>query len=462
MTDTIILNSRLLKRWRLFFLVTFFTAIAVLPKNGFAHQTPSTIILLDASPDKVVMEIQLPLTELELAFGQSLSKSPETVIEKWGPQIKEYLAAHIHVYTAKENPWMVQVNTMRLDKGEQMVSGPPYHELNVQVLLQPPAGTSTRKFWLDYDVIMHQVINHAALVAVRNDWETGKANGQPTDAGAIHWDMKDNVIYPLAINLEKGSLLTGFKSMLALGVNHIREGTDHLLFLLVLLLPAMLLLNGKRWGQFGGMRYSITHLLKIITAFTIGHSITLLIGAAGWFRLPAQPVEILIAFSILVSAIHAIYPVFPGRETYVAAGFGLIHGLAFAAVLSDLHLGAGPMALSILAFNLGIEAMQLFVVLLIIPWLVLLSRTPWYQYFRITGASLAGIAALGWIAERSSGNANIISNAVLQIPNYVLWGIAGLAFLSLAMYWVNKKNNETMNSSKKTFDTMTQQNTFVK
>ena len=85
-------------------------------------------------------------------------------------------------------------------------------------------------------------------------------------------------------------------------MQHISEGTDHLLFLLVLLLPAPLLLKQKRWGRFGGTRYSLIRLLKIVTAFTLEHSLTLIIGALGWLWLPVQPVEVLIAFSILVSA----------------------------------------------------------------------------------------------------------------------------------------------------------------
>jgi uncharacterized protein (TIGR03437 family) len=94
----------------------------------------------------------------------------------------------------------------------------------------------------------------------------------------------------------------------------------------------------------------------------------------------------LIAFSILVSAVHALRPLFPGKEIYVAAGFGLVHGLAFATVLSCLQLNAGPMALSILGFNLGIELMQLFVIAVTMPWLVLLSLTPLYPRVRVVCA----------------------------------------------------------------------------
>jgi hypothetical protein len=431
MNVSFIYTSRQPRKWRL---VLCFTIVTLLAQQVQAHQTPTTIVLLDVSPTKVAMELQLPLSELVLAFGHEVDKDPQHLIQKAGPQLKEYLLAHIHAFVNRDNPWMVAVTDMKVEKAVQMQSGPPFQEITVHLILTPPAGSSTRNFKLDYDVIMHQVVNHAAFVSVRNDWETGKTGEQPVEVGVIRVDTKTTLIYPLEINLERGDWWIGFRSMLALGMQHIKEGTDHLLFLVVLLLPAMLLVNGKRWGGFGGTRYSLLHLLKIVTAFTIGHSITLLVGALGWIRLPTQPVEVLIAASILVSVVHAIRPMFPGKEAYVAAGFGLIHGLAFASVLSDLHLGAGPMALSILGFNIGIELMQLFVILLIVPWLILLSQTSFYTFIRITSAVLAAVAALAWIVERVSGMPNKLAAIVQSAALYAYWGILLLAILGIAAY----------------------------
>lgn len=435
------INSRHKITWRLFIFAAIFAVTALWPTVSSAHQTPNTLVFLDASPNRVALELQMPLSELELAFGNNISQDPETLIERLGPQLKEYLKAHIHAYVIKNNPWQVQIEALKMDKGRYIENGINYREVVAQVVIMPQAGESTRKFTLDYDVIMHQVVNHVALVSIRSDWETGTLNNASAEATVIGWNTKDNVIYPLVINLQKGSWFNGFKSMLALGMQHIKEGTDHLLFLIALLLPAMLLVKGKQWGKFGGTKYSIVRLLKIITSFTAGHSITLLIGALGWLRLPAQPVEILIAFSILVSAIHAIKPIFPGKEMFVAAGFGLIHGLAFASILANLKLGAGTMVLSILGFNLGIEIMQLFVVLIIIPWLILLSQTPIYKYVRIGGAGIAGIAATAWILERSTNRANLVSEFILTITPHLPWLILAFAVNSILvrLYFGNEK-----------------------
>jgi hypothetical protein len=79
--------------------------------------------------------------------------------------------------------------------------------------------------------------------------------------------------------------------------------------------------SNQRWHNVGGLKRSLVQLLKIVSAFTVGHSLTLLVGALGWVQLPGQAVETLIAASILVSAIHAIRPWFAGHEVFIAAGF---------------------------------------------------------------------------------------------------------------------------------------------
>lgn len=205
-----------------------------------------------------------------------------------------------------------------------------------------------------------------------------------------------------------------FSSLFHLGMRHIAEGTDHLLFLLVLLLPAPLLVSGLRWGAPSGVRPGLLRILSIVTAFTIGHSITLSLAAFNAVNVPSRLVEVLIAVSIFVSAVHACRPVFPGKEAWIAAFFGLIHGLAFAATLDRLGLGRWDRIAGILAFNLGIETMQMLVVAAILPSLMLLSRTHVYPVLRIGGAVFAGFASVGWVVERLfdlSTPVNIIVNA---------------------------------------------------
>lgn len=191
-----------------------------------------------------------------------------------------------------------------------------------------------------------------------------------------------------------------FSSLFHLGIRHIAEGTDHLLFLLTLLLPAPLLAAAGHWGPPAGVRQSLLRILGIVTAFTIGHSITLSLAALGFIRVPSHPIEVLIAVSIFVSALHALHPILPGKEAWIAVFFGFIHGLAFASTLDRLGLGHWERVAGILAFNLGIETMQMLVVAAVLPSLLFLSRTRAYPLFRIGGAMFAVVASLAWVVER--------------------------------------------------------------
>ena len=234
----------------------------------------------------------------------------------------------------------------------------------------------------------------------------------------------------------------GIGNMFRLGMRHIAEGTDHLLFLLVLLIPSPLISAGSRWAGSAGLRQSFTHILRVVTAFTLGHSMTLALAAFGFVVLPSRPVEVLIAVSIFVSAIHAIRPLFPGREPAIAAFFGLIHGLAFAATLGQLGLQRWARLANVFAFNVGIEAMQLVVVAAILPSLLLLSSTRAYSWFRIGGACFAAIASAGWIAERLLNVGGPVDFVVDALAHRAVWLAGGLFAISTLCWRLQKKTGQ--------------------
>ncbi len=173
--------------------------------------------------------------------------------------------------------------------------------------------------------------------------------------------------------------------------------------------------------------------VKVVSAFTLGHSITLVCGALGWASLPGPLVESAIAFSILVSAVHAMIPIFRGREVYIAGGFGLVHGLAFAATLNGFGFDPLTLVSSVLGFNLGVEAFQLLVILAAMPGLVLLARSRVHGPFRVVGAALTGIAATAWLAERAFGWANPIVPLVESVASHALWLLVALVLLTGAV-----------------------------
>ena len=233
----------------------------------------------------------------------------------------------------------------------------------------------------------------------------------------------------------QGLTWSGFSGAYRLGLRHIAEGTDHLLFLLTLLLPAPLLALGSRWRQRASVRRSLVQILRIVTAFTVGHSVTLALSVFGLAQVPGKPVEVLIAVSILISAIHALRPLFPDREALIAASFGMVHGLAFASALDELGVTGWYRLISLLGFNLGIETMQLAVVVLTLPALILLSRTPWFAAARIAGALFALVASVSWILERILNSPNVTGGWIARISQHgvvlacALWGSSVLGWL---------------------------------
>lgn len=180
-----------------------------------------------------------------------------------------------------------------------------------------------------------------------------------------------------------------------LGVDHILSGLDHLLFVL-----ALMLLIQDRWI-----------LVKTITAFTVAHSITLAGASLGFFSLPQKPVEATIALSIAFVASELI-KMKPGErrfsESYpwvVAFAFGLLHGFGFAGALMEIGLPQSDVPLSLLTFNLGVEAGQLIfiaaalVALRAAGALSTMQPAPARQF----GAYIIGTAAMLWLVSRIAG-----------------------------------------------------------
>ena len=186
------------------------------------------------------------------------------------------------------------------------------------------------------------------------------------------------------------------------GVGHIWVGYDHILFLLSLLLPAVLLWAAAGWRPVDGFRQAFVDVLRIVTAFTVAHSITLSLATLGLVSLPSRLVESAIAASVVLAALNNVFPVFHRRRWMVAFAFGLIHGFGFASVLVDLGLPQGALALALLGFNLGVECGQLAIVAAFLPLAFLVRRSWFYRRAVLVGGSLliAAVAA-AWLVERA-------------------------------------------------------------
>jgi hypothetical protein len=304
------------------------------------------------------------------------------------------------------------------------IEGAPYVVAHFRLI--PPSGARADLFDLNLGALPDLAPAPDVLVSIRTDWRMSTFADDPRLVAVLRGNDRS-----VRVDRREGNWWRGFGEVFKLGMRHIAEGTDHLLFLLVLLFPAPLLVRHARWTGQASIRRCLLQIGKVVTAFTMGHSVTLAAGAMDVIHVPGRPIEVLIAVSILVSAVHALRPVFPGREAVIAGCFGLVHGMAFATTLAGLGLGRWDRVASIFGFNLGIEAMQLTVVAIALPSLILLSRTRLYASIRAGGAIFAGAVAIAWIGQRLWDFPNPADTFVVGLAQHAGWIATGLTLLGI-------------------------------
>jgi hypothetical protein len=185
------------------------------------------------------------------------------------------------------------------------------------------------------------------------------------------------------------------------GARHVLAGPDHLLFLLTLLLPGLMLLHPASTGSQGQGRVAEKFALKVITAFTVAHSITLAFSVLGWVSLPDRFIESMIALSIMVSAALNLQSRFQFNHWKMAFFFGLIHGMGFANGLKELGLSPMYFLETLFAFNVGVELGQVSAVVLVaLPVVLVVKSQAGKQALLRWGSVAVFLVALVWLVER--------------------------------------------------------------
>jgi hypothetical protein len=206
------------------------------------------------------------------------------------------------------------------------------------------------------------------------------------------------------LDLESGNRLDVVSSFISHGVHHIWNGYDHMLFLVTLLLPAVVMRSGNVWRPVESLGGAVWATTRVVTAFTLAHSITLSAAASGIVELPSRLVECVIAASVAVAAINNLFPVVSRRVWIAAFVFGLMHGFGFASVLTDLGLPPGGRLVALFSFNVGVELGQLAVVAGLLPVLFLMRRSSTYTQVALpAGSMVIMVIGVTWILQRATG-----------------------------------------------------------
>ncbi|QSQ22329.1 HupE/UreJ family protein [Pyxidicoccus parkwayensis] len=207
------------------------------------------------------------------------------------------------------------------------------------------------------------------------------------------------------VSLEGLSPWRRFGEVVVEGVKHIFAGLDHLLFLFALLLPSVLRREADgRWVPVLRFGPAVRDVVKVVSAFTVAHSLTLSAAVLGFVSLPSRFVESAIAASVIAAALNNVFPVVRGTRWVAALALGLLHGFGFASTLVDLELPTGSLAVTLVGFNVGVELGQLACVAAFLPLAFALRGSLLYRRALLVGGSAAiALVACVWFAERAFG-----------------------------------------------------------
>jgi hypothetical protein len=248
--------------------------------------------------------------------------------------------------------------------------------------------SATGALGIEYRFLFDVDRTHRAVVRLRQGTDVHAVVLSPD---APYWNESDP------------SRWRAFASFVRQGMHHIWIGYDHIAFLVLLLLPAVLRARIDAWEGATDLREVTWRILRIVTAFTAAHSITLSLAALGVLVPRERPIEILIAASVVAAGLVNLVPRLAVHGTWIAFSFGLIHGFGFANVLRELGLPSGTVAASLAGFNVGVELGQLAIVAMVLPLVYRQRAATFYQQRFVPVTSIAAaMLALGWLLQRAA------------------------------------------------------------
>lgn len=349
-------------------------SLAALP--AAAHAGSSKRIQAQVQPDGATLRVEVDTVDAAVALGLGASVEAEE-LRPHGALIERWLGRGLRV-DGESGPCTATATAPTLEGTGDDAS------LVVELSYACPAPMGT--VVLHDDTVFDEDPDHETFVSVLGANGEAQARVLRSDARSIELGRTPSVAETAG-------------SFLVEGGRHLVTGYDHMLFLLSLILAAGLLVRRE------GTRAALRDVAWVVTAFTLGHSVSLIAAALGWVALPARAVEIAIAASIVLVALgNVARPKASVARPWLAAVFGLVHGFGFSSVLAELGLPTAHRVLALLSFNVGIEIAQLLFVAAVLLPLAHLARYDGYRRYVLQGASLA-IAACGglWLVERSIG-----------------------------------------------------------
>ncbi len=354
--------------------------------SAWAHKPSDSYLSLRAQQDHIDIRWDIALRDLDYVLQLDRDGNGELTwgeVRQRNDDILRLAFAHLLLVGDGQTCPMQPTGPLMLDKH----SDGTYAVLSLKAGCAAPQTTLKMRYSLLFDVDP----THRGLV----QWVP--PGGTATQALVFSGDSAEQ-----NLQVRAPSALETLRQYVVEGIWHIWIGYDHILFLLSLLLPAVLVRRQRHWEPAPSLKSALFSVLKVVTAFTVAHSITLSLAVLGFVSLPSRIVESIIAASVVVAALNNLRGTIEKRRWVMAFVFGLIHGFGFASALADLGLPQGALALALVGFNLGVELGQLAIVVAFVPVAFWLRRTVFYRVGVLTfGSILVAIVASYWFIQRA-------------------------------------------------------------
>ncbi|HWI77863.1 MAG TPA: HupE/UreJ family protein [Ramlibacter sp.] len=371
-----------MSRWLVFVLVMLLHTAAL------AHKPSDSYLTMRGAPDSDDISVRWDIALRDLDYVLELDRDGNGALT-WGEvrqrtnDITRYATGHLQLSAGDKPCRWDSAGPLQLDKH----SDGTYAVLS----LTAHCDSLNRGLKAKYSLLFDVDPSHRGLIR----WVApGSTRSQALVFGT------DSAQQTLA--LEPQGAWQTLKQYVVDGIWHIWMGYDHILFLLSLLLPAVLIRAGDEWEAAPSLRRSLLEVLKVVTAFTLAHSITLTLAALGVVSLPSRLVESTIAASVVFAALNNLKGTIEKRRWVMAFVFGLVHGFGFASVLVDLGLPKDALVLALVGFNSGVEVGQMAIVVAFVPIAFWLRTTRFYRKGVLTaGSVLVALVASWWFIQRA-------------------------------------------------------------
>lgn len=351
--------------------------------DASAHKASDSYLRATINQQQINLQWDIAIRDLEVAVGVDDDGNGEIT---WGElqgnqtELIAYALPRLAVTCNGQQISFANNITLLVDKH----SDGPYAVLNFAA----PCPKAVETLGFRYQLLFDIDAQHRGIVNVSDATRQYSAILSPAEP-MINFDLQTRTS-------------NSFRHFVIEGIYHIFTGYDHVLFLLTLLIAAVFQYRNNTRQTVTDFYPTLVEVTKIVTSFTLAHSLTLTLAALGIVTFPAKFIEIAIALSVIVVAILNLYPIAGYKRWSLALVFGFIHGFGFANILGDAGLQGQELAFGLIGFNLGVEIGQLAIVGVFVPIAYYLRNTWFYQQLIFKGGSMAVILiAIFWAVERS-------------------------------------------------------------